>query len=52
MKNYFFEVRYSDGTSKKMSDDSLATAMSKQREWVKKAMKNNNINEVTAVMPS
>lgn len=46
---YSFEVQFNDGSKESYSYDSLAIAMRKQAEFVKKAKKNGRIAVVTGV---
>lgn len=52
MKKYFFEVEYTDGKIKRFDADDILVALGKQRDWVKKAMRDGRINKVSNVMLS
>ena len=52
MKKYFFEVEYTDGKIKRFDVDDILVALWKQRDWVKKAMRDGRIDKVSNVMLS
>lgn len=52
MARYFFNIEYTDGTTKRVEGNDLSDLMANQRGWVKKAMKDGKISGVSGVMPS